>query len=73
MVDIYSKIVLTIIAAALSVIAYGQMRTSPAMAMGGCGDASYNACHVVVDNGSITVDGTVIVDDRFPLSVRVMP
>ena len=48
MIDNYSKVVLTVIALSLAVIAHN-MITTPAVALGdGCGE-SYNPCYVRYD------------------------
>lgn len=49
MIDAYTKVVLTIIAAALGAIAV-QMAIGPASAqLGECGSGPFNACHVQFD------------------------
>lgn len=65
MVDKYTKGVLTVIAIALSVIAFrGPLASSSAFALGeGCGDGRYNPCYVkgeVEVTGNVGLDGSTI-------------
>lgn len=49
MIDRYTKIVLTVIAASTTAIALQGLQPSPARALGdGCGD-SYSPCHIKLD------------------------
>ena len=62
MVDRYTKSVLTVIAAALCVLAL-QNAIGSAGAVGEiCGGSSWNACHVIVEYGNLQVDGSVRID-----------
>ena len=49
MVDLYTKIILTVIALALAGLLTVQLTPQPAKAQGGgCGDTVYNPCYVKV-------------------------
>lgn len=49
--DLYSKVVLTVIALALCVIAFQNVASVSAKSEG-CGDRSFNPCHVTVQDMS---------------------
>ena len=52
-IDRYTKIILTVIAISLSVIAFSNVNQTviaPAMANSDCGDTSWNPCYVEVVN-----------------------
>lgn len=60
MLDRTSKIIFSVIAAALVTIAYNGFSPKPAVALGGsCGSQTYDPCYVQISNTPLRVSGVV--------------
>lgn len=65
--DLYTKVALTVIAIALSVISVRMEFSGSARAMGeGCGDSRINPCYITAENNSITRAGLEVYVTNWP-------